>query len=174
MDQSLFPESTKLEETYRLVRMELEDVSAVCPIMLASEPWQSYGFSNDTVAGFLKGSVEAGLARVLVHFDDEASEETVVGVVVVQPAFLGGRYLEILAVAEKHRGRGLGRKIVDAVCREAPQNIRDLFVLVSVFNEDAVGFYDKLGFRDVGELSGLILPDRVERLIWLRFRDERG
>ena len=184
MINELFEKSTPLFGPYRLQRMDLDQVPATASVMLASEPWQSYGFSFETIERFLDGCVNAGIARVIIcrngpdeevgDFSAEGTgtvEEQVVGLAVVQPGFLGGRFLEILAVAENHRGKGVGTKIIDLVCKECPPHIRDLFVLVAMSNTAAVKFYDKMGFIDVGEMPGLILPGKVERLIWLRFRD---
>jgi GNAT superfamily N-acetyltransferase len=174
MSSILFEESTELYGPYRIARMKPEQISPAVSVMLASEPWESYGFTPQTVERFIKGCVDAGMTRALLFNDDQGSEairEQVVGIVIIQPGFLGGRFLEILAIAEPHRGKGIGTKIVEAICRECPPNIRDLFVLAAINNSNAIEFYKKLGFVDVGELPGLILPDKTERLIWLRFRD---
>ena len=175
MTHELFPDSVQLEGPYRLDRMTQKQVPAVVSIMLASEPWMSYGFEGAVVERFMAGSVEAGLARSLIHVmepdEDSPGAEEVIGVVVIHPGFLGGRYLEILAISERHRGKTLGTQIINLLCRESPAHMRDLFVLVSLFNQPAVGFYEKQGFIDVGDLPGLILPGKVERLIWLRFRN---
>ncbi len=174
MSSILFEESTELFGPYRIARMKSEQVSAAVSIMLTSEPWESYGFTPPTVENFIKGCVDAGMTRAVLFKENEASgaiREQVVGIVIIQPGFLGGRFLEILAIAEPHRGKGVGAKIIEAICAECPPNIRDLFVLAAKNNLNAVKFYKKLGFVDVGELPGLILPDKTERLIWLRFRD---
>ncbi len=170
-----FAETTPLAEGFRLDRMKAEHIPAVASIMMSSEPWNSYGYVEDQLERFLAGSIEAGVARVLVRSKSDnpgdAPADSVEGVVIVHPGFLGGRYLEILAVEEKVRGRGLGSMIVEEVCREAPPYVRDVFVLIAVSNVGAARFYSSLGFQAVGELPGLVLPDKVERLLWLRFRN---
>ncbi|MBZ0273726.1 GNAT family N-acetyltransferase [bacterium] len=154
-------------------------IARVTDIMLAAEPWKSYGFSGEQIRSFIEGCVNARVARVVVRDDGDeppplwhtgVDPAAVVGVVVVQPGFLGGRFLEILALDADVRGRGLGRAIIDAIGRESPLQVRDLFVLVAESNAPARAFYERLGFRPVGPLPGLIREDRDEILIWLRFR----
>ncbi len=178
MPGRLFENSTPLFGPYRLEIMVPDQIPAVTSIMMASEPWESYGFTSHTIEKFIGGCVEAKIARVILCSEKEKEEtpeniamEYVVGIAVVQPGFLGGRFLEILAVAEQHRQKGIGKKVIETICRECPSNIRDLFVLAAMSNTDAIAFYDKMDFVDVGELPGLILPNKVERLIWRRFRE---
>ncbi len=168
----MFLKETDLGGGYRLVRMKEAHVGRVTDIMRGAEPWKSYGMTRDSIAGFLGGSVRAGVARIVVIGKPARPVHPgrVLGVVTIQPAFLGGRFLEILALDEAHRGKGIGRRVIDAVCLEAPLRVRDLFVLVAETNTTAKSFYEHLGFKDVGTMPGLILPEKVERLIWLRFR----
>ncbi|MCL4236328.1 MAG: GNAT family N-acetyltransferase [Deltaproteobacteria bacterium] len=164
---SYFPDHTDLGIGHALVTMRADEVAAVADIMMASEPWAKYGYERRTIEDFLVGTVEAGMARVVTPTD---GPREVVGVATVQPGFLGGRYLELLALRDDRRGRGLGRRVIEAVCYEMPVHMRDLFVLVAESNQKAISFYRHLGFRDVGDLPGLIRLGKVERLIWLRFR----
>ncbi|MCZ7583523.1 MAG: GNAT family N-acetyltransferase [Deltaproteobacteria bacterium] len=152
--------------------MRRAHIGRVVEIMLHAEPWQSYDFSPDRIADYLGGMVDAGMARVLAVPDagHAPAGEEIAGVCIVQPSFLGGRFLEILALDTPYRRRGLGRAILEAICDECPPQLRDYFVLVAGSNANAVAFYKRLGFVDVGDLPGLIRPDKVERLIWWRFR----
>jgi ribosomal protein S18 acetylase RimI-like enzyme len=168
MTNHLFRQSRPLGNGVSLVRMTRGHIEAAAKIMAEAEPWNSYGFDFSRISDFLAGSIRADIARTVI--EGAAGKGTVAGVVIVQPGFLGGRFLEILALDEKHRGRGLGRRVIDEICREMPAHMRDLFVLVAETNAPAVAFYRKLGFMDVGDMPGLIRPGKTDRLIWLRFR----
>lgn len=161
------PPVTDLGNGEQLITMTHDDAEAMAGVMIDAEPWRSYRYDRAMVRDFLVGSLEAGLARVV---RGAATGDEPIAAVVVHPGFLGGRFLEILAIREDRRGRGLGRRIVEAVCLEMPVQMRDLFVLAAGTNEPAQAFYRRLGFREAGELPGLIRPDKTERLLWLRFR----
>jgi len=168
MAGSIFPARTALDDRFILATMTRAHVEGAARIMAEAEPWESYGFGLDRIKDFLAGSIRAGMARVVI--DRSLPAKPVVGVVIVQPGFLGGRFLEILALDEGHRGRGLGRKAIDAVCDEMPEHMRDFsFSWRQRIRRPSI-FYRHVGFRDVGDLPGIIRPDKVERLIWLRFR----
>ena len=64
-------------------------------------------------------------------------------------------YLHLIAVKEEYRGQGIGRKLIDylenVVCADAHR----LFLVVADFNPEAKRFYEKNGYRQVGEIPGL-------------------
>ena len=64
-------------------------------------------------------------------------------------------YLHLIAVNEEYRGQGIGRKLIDylenVVCADAHR----LFLVVADFNPEAKRFYEKNGYRQVGEIPGL-------------------
>jgi ribosomal protein S18 acetylase RimI-like enzyme len=174
MPIEFFPASTPLSRGYHLIGMTPAHAGQAARFMAVSDPWKSYGFDSEMILDFLENSRRAGMARVVVKDPPDSKSplpgQQAIGVVCLQPAFLGGRIVEVLAVDAPWRGRGLGRAIIDALCREMPVHMRDLFLLASVNNPKALEFYRHLGFRDVGDLPGLIQPDKSERLVWLRFR----
>lgn len=64
---------------------------------------------------------------------------------------------EILTVGvpAAHQGHGVGRRLVEAICRSARKSeVRKLFLEVSAANTAATKLYDKAGFTRVGERKG--------------------
>ena len=90
----------------------------------------------------------------------EAGEE-VVGAALYSPVFStvragAGVYVSDLWVSASARGRGLGKRLLQAVASdaEAVWNARFLKLVVYDDNEAARGFYDRLGFvASVGETT---------------------
>jgi ribosomal-protein-alanine N-acetyltransferase len=56
-----------------------------------------------------------------------------------------------LAVNPRHRGKGLGRQLMDAALRRLYHDrVRSVFLEVDEGNAAALGLYARLGFREVG------------------------
>lgn len=61
-------------------------------------------------------------------------------------------YVELLAVAEAARGRGVGRRLLEAV--EAEGRARDMTgVWLDTFTFQAPGFYRKMGYEEFGRIE---------------------
>lgn len=125
--------------------------------MASSEPWITLGRGYD---------------QALERMRDETRERSVAvlgpalaGFVVVnmKGAFAG--YIQTVCVAPEHRRRGLGALLVghaeERIFRESP----NVFLCVSDFNEGARRFYERLGYRLVGELPDFIVRGHAELLL---------
>jgi ribosomal protein S18 acetylase RimI-like enzyme len=82
---------------------------------------------------------------------------------------LGG-YLRLIALVPGAEGRGTGVALLRAFEAEVAKASRHAFLLVSDFNEGAIRFYEREGYRRVGDLPGLVLGDVAEVLYWKRLR----
>lgn len=79
-------------------------------------------------------------------------------------------YVKSLAVAAEAQGMGAGAALLSAAEERAFSLGPNIFLLVSDFNQKAQAFYQRLGYQQVGALSGYILPDVAELL----YRKSRG
>ena len=71
--------------------------------------------------------------------------------------------LENLAVATKFRRTGVGRKLVDAAVLWArARDMRELDLNVYEFNDNAIRFYEAIGFRTVSRRMKRTLPPLIE------------
>ncbi|MEO8394872.1 MAG: GNAT family N-acetyltransferase [Chloroflexota bacterium] len=75
-------------------------------------------------------------------------------------AFGRSDYLRLIGVRADCAGRGLGAALLSEV--EAQAKSRDLFLLVSDFNEGAQRFYRRMGYEQIGAIPGYVLPDVTE------------
>jgi hypothetical protein len=84
-------------------------------------------------------------------------------IISMQGAFVG--YVQLLGVADKFRGQGVGRELIgfaeQRIFRETP----NVFICVSDFNQEAQRFYAKAGYQRVGELRDFIVAGRAEFLL---------
>ncbi|WP_124068444.1 GNAT family N-acetyltransferase [Clostridium sp. E02] len=68
-------------------------------------------------------------------------------------AFHSFPYLHIIVVKEEYRSKGIGKDLIDYY-----ENISDgdkFFLVVGDFNSNAKRLYEKIGYCQVGEISGL-------------------
>jgi ribosomal-protein-alanine N-acetyltransferase len=125
--------------------------------MADSEPWVTLGTGYErSLALFGNESRERYLAQV-------AGEPAGFVVISMQGAFVG--YVQLLGVAEKFRGQGVGRALIafaeERIFRETP----NVFICVSDFNAQARAFYARLGYETVGELKNFIVAGHSEFLL---------
>jgi ribosomal-protein-alanine N-acetyltransferase len=77
-----------------------------------------------------------------------------------------------VAVAADHRGRGLGRKLVETVlARAAERGVREIFLEVRKSNEGAQNLYRTFGFFEVGKRKNYYLEPVEDALIMKKVID---
>jgi len=126
-------------------------------VMAESEPWVTLGTGYERSLTFLSNDArERYLARL-------AGEPAGFLMISMQGAFVG--YIQLLGVARNFRGRGIGKALIEfaeeRIFRETP----NVFICVSDFNQEAQGFYSKMGYRKVGELKNFIIAGHSEILL---------
>ena len=133
------------------------DARACGALMARSEPWLTLRRDFDHALALLSDqSNEVYLAR---------AGKTLVGHIVgnMQGPFAG--YIQVLAVAEEWRGRGIGERLLrfaeERIFRDSP----NVFLCVSSFNPAAQRFYARLGYERVGELKDYVIPGASEFLM---------
>ncbi len=74
---------------------------------------------------------------------------TIVGCLGMNSNITGVQYLGMW-VLPSHRGRGGGRKLVEAALTERPDDVHKIELEVFPENEAAIGLYRKMGFQEEG------------------------
>lgn len=141
----------------RVRPMEARDVERVVSIERASftSAWQP-----ETFHGLLNRP--GAELWVLDH-----PEDGVVGYAVLW-CILDQGELANIAVAEAHRGRGLGRRLLEAVLDVGRQRGLDaVYLEVRASNADALALYERFGFRQVGIRRRYYDKPREDALVML-------
>jgi ribosomal protein S18 acetylase RimI-like enzyme len=86
----------------------------------------------------------------------------------------GAAYLRLLLVAEGHQGSGLGARLLAAAEAGARASANHLVLLVTTDNQGARRFYERHGYRHVGDLPGFALPGLDEALYHKALRGPGG
>src|SRR4029078_2956642 len=119
--------------------------------IVAIPPWSVMAYPAEALARFLSAA-DDGASRFRLEVDGVEA-----GAVSIRFPWLKGPYLELLALLPPFQRQGIGGMLLqrfedEAISREA----RNLFVCASSFNENALRFYRRHGFRDAGVLPGLV------------------
>ncbi len=143
----------------RIRAMRPEDREAVVALLADGDPWKRLGYSKHEWE-----RIFAPLPQGRETFVIER-EGTVAGVAILRRKFLLGDYLELLAVAESAKGKGLGGHLLAHVESLVLPRSKNLFACVSDFNSEARQFYKKHGFEEIGPIPNLLIPGSAEILL---------
>ena len=146
--------------TIRLLRSS--DTSPLVSWLSASEPWRTLGYPADAWPGYFQAlTVDPMREADVIDIDDVSAA----GLAVVRRHVLLGDYLELFAIAPAARRRGLGHALLAHVEARVFQRTTNLYLCVSDFNIGGRAFYESAGYRDVGRLDDLVVPQRAEILM---------
>ena len=82
----------------------------------------------------------------------------------------GAAYLRLLLVAEAHQRAGVGAALLKAAEAAARAVANHLVLLATTDNAGARRFYERHGYRHVGDLPGLARATLDEALYWKTLR----
>ena len=130
---------------------------ALCRSALGEKYFSSPGSAENAI---LEGIRQGNLYVALIG-------EECVGFTYIIPrgAFHGFPYLHIIAVKEEYRDRGIGKALLDHSERIALEMADKLFLVVADYNPDAKRLYERIGYRQVGEIPNLYRPGITEYLM---------
>ena len=139
--------------------MTNEQVLAVAEMLSISEPWIRLKFSAASLASYLIRE-DAALRRYVV-----SAEGNLAGVICIRHPWLRGPYSELLGLFPDYRGKGIGKQVLAWAETEARCEAKNLWVVASSFNHQALSFYQRLGFYPIGPIQGLVTPEYDEILL---------
>jgi len=137
--------------------IEEADAGPCAKMMQASEPWITLGTGIQTLLDVMRNPARV---RYVATVNGELA-----GFVVVNMAAPLSGYIQTICVASGSRAQGIGRRLMESaealIFRDSP----NVFLLVSDFNAQARAFYEKLGYRQVGELPDFLIAGHGEVLM---------
>jgi ribosomal-protein-alanine N-acetyltransferase len=135
------------------------DREAVVRMLADSDPWKRLGYSAPEWERLFETPLQGRDGFVI------EADGTVAGVALLRQRFLLGDYLELLAIAPKEQGRGLGATLLAHLEALVFARARNLFVCVSDFNQGARRFYAQHGYQEIGPIPSLLIPGSAELLL---------
>jgi GNAT superfamily N-acetyltransferase len=140
-----------------------EELPELARLMAASQLLSRYRVTFDTALASLTAAHQAGDVLLAGRLDTA----TLAGMAWLSfaPRILNGAaYLRLLLVDERVQGIGLGAFLLDAVEVLARPRANHLYLLATTDNFAARRFYVRHGYRHVGDLPRLVLPELDEAL----------
>lgn len=83
-------------------------------------------------------------------------------------AFSRSGYIMLVGVQPELRSQGVGQALMTHAETEMYRQVKDIFLLVSDFNEPAQRFYQRLGYRQVGAIPDYVMPGITELIFHKR------
>ena len=144
----------------QIVNGNLEYLEACKEALLISELGRKY-FSNTTNA---ERAIIEGFERNNIYVALYLGE--CIGFMYYIPggAFHSFPYLHIIAIKEAYRSKGIGKQMLDFLEKELFKISDKLFLVTSDFNTDAIRFYKKNGYKQVGMIPNLYRKGITEYL----------
>jgi [ribosomal protein S18]-alanine N-acetyltransferase len=141
------------------------DIRACAAIVAQSEPWIRLGEGID-FERMLRYEQRKYAAYVYT------AGSKVAGFIIFSPypVFARGGYLRSIAVDPTKRKQGIGGKLLAMAERKTALLAPNFYLCVSSFNRKAQTFYKKLGYKRVGSIPGLILPNASEHIYWKQIK----
>jgi ribosomal protein S18 acetylase RimI-like enzyme len=128
-------------------------------LLAGSEPWITLGI---TARQCEKTCHDPEYLVYIAYLGDEPA-----GTVILDPRGLAGSpYLKSIAVYPKFRGRGVGSSILSFSEDLFRSESKHFFLCVSSFNQGARKFYERHGYKVIGELKDYIIEGASEILMY--------
>lgn len=142
-----------------------EDVEACAAIMSGLPLWRRYGVTPDLAResfSRMHAGVHSGRARAQVA--DDAGRLVGFVTYLLRGTFGHSGYVWSLGVAAGAQGHGVGTRLMDAAEAEILGEGPNVFLLVGAENERAQRFYERRGYRRIGELNEYLIAGVTEIL----------
>ena len=137
--------------------LEDHDAAQCAQMMQASDPWVTLGTKPETLLGILLNPERNRTVAV--------RKGRIAGCIVVNTGQPLSGYVQAICVAPGERGSGIGRRLMEHAEAGIFAGSPNVFLFVSDFNATARGFYERLGYRKVGELPDYLVTGRSEVLM---------
>jgi ribosomal protein S18 acetylase RimI-like enzyme len=130
------------------------------PSLAKIDPWARYAYTPDALTAFLAAE-EPGSPRFAIN-----SGRAIAGAFAIKENWLRGPYLQFLGLLPAFQAHGIGSAVLAWFeTRGRDAHAQNLWVVASEFNERALSFYEKHGFRRVAPLTDLVVEGCSEILL---------
>ena len=159
MKQSFNQTNIVLERSTLCLALSSHDAETLSVALAQNKPWLTLGISAEHLKTYLLHE-DVSLYRYVVRVQGETA-----GVMCLRYPWLKGPYIELLALLENYRGQGIGTELLAWLEQTVRNKTHNIWLATSAFNHQAIQFYHRHGFQQIGTLHGLVHPDYDELLL---------
>jgi diamine N-acetyltransferase len=134
-------------------------IARIAGSLVSMDPWKRLEYREAGFRNYL-GRSDPGLSRYGITVGQGCA-----GVVCLRYPWLGGPFLELIALLDGFRGKGLGGEVIDWMGKECRGICANLWTSASAFNDRALAFYRRHGFAEVTLIEDLLKPGDDELLL---------
>jgi ribosomal protein S18 acetylase RimI-like enzyme len=138
------------------------DLPALAELMVASPLLRRYGTTPDRARASLAEAHRQG--DLILMARDVRGGLVGLAWVIGSRVLTGAAYLRLLLVEPAHQGHGLGQTLLAEAEARARTGANQMILLVTADNRRARRFYERAGYRHVGDLPALAVPGLDEAL----------
>ena len=139
--------------SFRMVALS-EPIEPIAQQIVRIDPWRTLHYSPGNIQKYLS-SVDDCL-RCMAIMANRADHSPVAGVLCVRFPWLLGASLELFAIFPDYQRNGLGTTVLSWLEQRVAARTKNLWILVSSFNDPARTFYRQQGYQEIGTISDLI------------------
>lgn len=146
-----------------------------CARIMAENPvWQRYHVTQSGAESQFKDGLDSPEAHIVVSLDDDKGLVTGFIWYYLEGTFYKGGYIRLIGVHPDYQGQGLGAELMKVAETHIVTQTPHLFLLSSDFNKQAHQFYNRLGYRIIGELADFAQDGISEMVFYNRLVQEKG
>lgn len=135
----------------------------IAELLAGSEPWIRLGTS-------LEQCYKVCHDPEYILFTAKIKGDLCGAIILHRHGVAGSPYLKSIVVVEKYRSKGIGARLMDFAEEYFKSEAKHMFLCVSSFNTRARSFYERLGYRQVGEFKNYIIEGESEILMYKRLK----
>jgi GNAT superfamily N-acetyltransferase len=144
-------------KTFSLLPLQPQSVGEISRTLCSMDPWLSMQYRPEALEFYLLRA-DPALSRYIVRVS-----ENLAGVLALRYPWLFGPFIELMALFDGFRGKGIGGLLIDWVCLQYKET--NVWVTASAGNAGAQRFYGSKGFERTATFEDLIKPGWNEILL---------
>jgi ribosomal protein S18 acetylase RimI-like enzyme len=152
-----------MTEAIRIAPLQAQHLPPCAAIIGRLPLFERYGFGEQAAARLLHAALDEPRAVLLVA--QEQAEVAGFAWFVRRGGFDRSGYLRLIAVDDRWQGRGVGQQLLHELERRHLTE-GGILLLAESSNSAAHAFYQRLGYRQVGEIPDYVRPGLNERIFY--------
>lgn len=140
------------------------DIGICTEIICSSVLAEKYGYIKENINNMLLKALENKEKIFIANIDKD-----IVGLIWfdTKGTFTVAPYLKLIVIDERYKGNNIGSTLLDFYENECKETKKHYFLLVSDFNINAIKFYERKGYKQIGTIPSFVKKN-INEIIMLK------